>query len=251
MNFSAPPDSCQTVILRVVEHMATENATEPVEVFTLDPLGDTTLITKTWELRVSSKVLSDCSPVFKAMFQPSFREGAELAKDGTCTIPLPEDEPVALHQLCAVLHSPNESIEVLIGEPRFLHIIATLIDKYQCAEAMYRWSRFALGNQIHHEKLYHNASDCLHLLSAAYNMNVPCQFNAITHYLVWSQDNQLQKDEQDNVRWEVDKEIEAPLPDELLGEILPRSDSHLPPYSGNLTCMLILRCHEKRHHFLP
>jgi hypothetical protein len=52
----------------------------PRPTINLDPSGDVVLMLGETSLRVSSKVLSVASPVFRAMFGPHFQEGESLSK---------------------------------------------------------------------------------------------------------------------------------------------------------------------------
>lgn len=52
----------------------------PRPMLNIDPSGDVALVLGETSLRVSSKVLSVASPVFRAMFGPYFQEGESLSR---------------------------------------------------------------------------------------------------------------------------------------------------------------------------
>lgn len=89
-------------------------------------------------LRVSSKALSLGSPVFAAMLNSTFMEGAVPADGSPRSIPLPEDDPRAVTTLCNVLHHQSDYVRV----ERFkdLDRLAILCDKYDCARALRPWT---------------------------------------------------------------------------------------------------------------
>ena len=205
--------------------MSTETQPEALATVTIDPVGDVTLITQTQEIRVSSKVLSAASKVFSTIFQPRFREGADLAKDGTCRVPLPEDDPKAIHQLCEVLHDPQGEDYHYCLIPSLLEKIAILVDKYQCTETIYYWARTVFTrmgvNRLSDGGPRWNSAACMQILYATYTMNIPCQFNAITNYMVFSKVSYLHDETKDGNKtlcWTIDSDPDAVLPDGLLGE---------------------------------
>ncbi|KAL8948269.1 MAG: hypothetical protein Q9222_005528 [Ikaeria aurantiellina] len=90
-------------------------------------------------IQVSSKVLSLASPVFRALFQPHFKEGLALSSFKPVQISLPEDNDDAMTWLCHALHHRsglNHEPEIDICEQ-----VACLCDKYRCTEALLPWSR--------------------------------------------------------------------------------------------------------------
>ena len=212
-----------TILYRIIntsslENMSTESEPAALEVITIDPAGNVSLVTRTQELRVSSKVLSAASPVFKSMLQPKFQEGTDLAKDGTCRVLLPEDNPEAIHQLCTVLHNPRGDFFLYKETPKFLQEVAILVDKYQCPEAVYYWATTILNIRINEGEEDHEPLECLHLLYAAYIMNISCQFSSITDYMVYSKYDQLLKGIEGMICWDVREELGVDFPDGLLGQ---------------------------------
>ncbi|KAJ8071772.1 hypothetical protein OCU04_002087 [Sclerotinia nivalis] len=81
---------------------------------------------------VSSKDMSLASPVFKIMLEGSFKESLELKTMGSLTLPLPEDDPVAMRILIDLIHGHGDCV------PKVVHIhvftaLAILADYYQCS----------------------------------------------------------------------------------------------------------------------
>ncbi len=111
----------------------------------IDPEGDVVLVLDRTELQVSSKVLGLASPVFKAMFSPSFSEGKELQTTGTLRITLPEDNAGAMTTLCNILHHRPHGVA---KEPSHQALVelAILCDKYACGEKLEPWSRTWLSS---------------------------------------------------------------------------------------------------------
>lgn len=107
------------------------------------------------ELRVSSKVLCIASPVFKAMLDGRFSEGAALAEAKAspeslpCRLPLPEDDADALTLLCRVLHHATDDIPARPG-PDELEELAVVCDKYQCTPTLRYCGAVWLRNWLLH-----------------------------------------------------------------------------------------------------
>ncbi|KAK5128363.1 hypothetical protein LTR85_003031 [Meristemomyces frigidus] len=105
----------------------------------VDSDGDIILaVANTLELRVSSRILTLTSPVFKAMLGPHFAEGQALrnaTKETPKTISLPDDNAADMQLLCFVLHPTNINVPeaVSVGHVR---AFAELVDKYGCAGAV-------------------------------------------------------------------------------------------------------------------
>ncbi|TVY46830.1 hypothetical protein LOCC1_G003392 [Lachnellula occidentalis] len=70
------------------------------------------------------------SPVFKALLQPSFKEGETLRSIGKVEIPLPDDDPIAFRILMIILHAQNHSVPRQV-DLSLLTSIAVLVDKYE------------------------------------------------------------------------------------------------------------------------
>lgn len=93
----------------------------------IDPEGDIILICHEIEFRVSSKVLSLASPVFKALFSPTFAEGQPTSSK-VSRIQLHDDDADSMRFMCAVLHHKCASANG-IGLER-LERLAVVTDKY-------------------------------------------------------------------------------------------------------------------------
>lgn len=78
---------------------------------------------------VSSNVLCLASDVLRTMLLSSMKEGTALAKMGTVTIPLPEDNAAAMLVILRILHHQTDLVpeSVNLG---VLSAIAILSDKY-------------------------------------------------------------------------------------------------------------------------
>ncbi|KAG0644445.1 hypothetical protein HOY80DRAFT_878522 [Tuber brumale] len=115
----------------------------------IDPYGDvlvlpastttTNTTTTRTKLRVSSKVLSTASPVFRSMFSTRFREGAALASTtALIEIEFLDDSPQALEAVFNVLHFRHDCVNTNVGHDA-LHEIALVADKYDLAGALGPW----------------------------------------------------------------------------------------------------------------
>lgn len=84
---------------------------------------------------VSSKVMAECSKVFKAMLSVNFADGTELAKEGSAVITLPEDNPISFIPLLHLLHSHSPLVpkRLALGE---LIEVAILVDKYEMGDSV-------------------------------------------------------------------------------------------------------------------
>lgn len=108
-----------------------------------DPNGDLTFLLGNPQgpIKVSSKIMSLASRVFKAMVNPDFLHKG-LSVDDPPAIPLPEDDPVAMYWVCTVLHH-QEWTHGSLPTP-IIKEIAILCDKYDCAVALKPWSAMFL-----------------------------------------------------------------------------------------------------------
>ena len=86
---------------------------------------------KTLRVRVSSKILTLHSSVFKRMLHGGFLEGQlPLSSADPPTLNLPEDDPLAMKELCKILHhtTGDHCRQSLLG----FYPIAVVADKYYC-----------------------------------------------------------------------------------------------------------------------
>lgn len=104
------------------------------------------------KIHVSSHLLSYSSPVFKSMLDPHFKEGMTLATSSSVEIPLPDDDFRAMTTLCRVLHLRTATVE---SKPDAEHILAisTLVDKYDCAEAVAPIAQCWIGEHLNRSVL--------------------------------------------------------------------------------------------------
>ncbi|KAK0640759.1 hypothetical protein B0T16DRAFT_418419 [Cercophora newfieldiana] len=94
-------------------------------------------------LRVSSKILSLASPVFKTMLSGSFREASDFTahnlKSPTSsekfTLSFPEDDATAMTLLLRILHFDYDNVQAR-PTPKLLEQLAFLTDKYQCMHVL-------------------------------------------------------------------------------------------------------------------
>lgn len=87
--------------------------------------------------RVSSSILTLASPVFAALLGPHFREGqGERSPEDPREISLPDDEALAMSDLCNLLHFKTpKGLRAGTFASRILSL-AIAVDKYGCSEAL-------------------------------------------------------------------------------------------------------------------
>ncbi|KAL1640811.1 hypothetical protein SLS58_006634 [Diplodia intermedia] len=101
---------------------------------TADPAGDLILQFPEQQQAIcaSSSVMKLCSPVFRAMLGPHFREG-QGAADRPRMVPLPGDDAESMRVVCHALHhvdpAPTVTFDRLAG-------VARLVDKYDMVHAL-------------------------------------------------------------------------------------------------------------------
>ncbi|KAF2491511.1 hypothetical protein BU16DRAFT_440318, partial [Lophium mytilinum] len=83
-------------------------------------------------LRVSSKILTLASPVFKAMFTHGFAESQDLSSTAPRLIPLPDDNTRAMVLLSRILHHKVARIPKKLSLGALVDL-AILSDKYDCS----------------------------------------------------------------------------------------------------------------------
>lgn len=134
------------------------------------------------ELRVSSKVLTLNSPVFKAMLGGKFKEGTELAENmgspEPYSIDFPDDDVEAMTILCQILHNVYVSER---PKPMGLSRLASIGDKYECINALKYcgmvWIRDWLQDFEENEPAM---IDFCHLLVFSYVIDLPSEFSEIS-----------------------------------------------------------------------
>ena len=150
------------------------------------------------------------------MFQSDFQEGAALATNETCRVPLPDDDSKAMHTLCLVLHYQSDNIthEINTG---LLHNIAVLADKYACSGAISRWARISIIELM--ERPEEDSHEFARLLYPAIVFDAPKTFGIISKRLVYSyyhEEIASNKKAPFNT-WKLSKDVQLMLPDGLLG----------------------------------
>ncbi|KIW23414.1 uncharacterized protein PV07_11613 [Cladophialophora immunda] len=92
----------------------------------------------TLRIRVCSKFMTMCSPVFNAMLSGSFREGQlPLSPLEPPTLELPEDDPRSMVELCRILHHKwDPRLEAF---PFGVLETAIVADKYGCSAIARSW----------------------------------------------------------------------------------------------------------------
>ncbi|KAB5514896.1 hypothetical protein GE09DRAFT_1264300, partial [Coniochaeta sp. 2T2.1] len=134
---SPPSPSCKrtsspkTVVMASPSAMVDENDTGTM--VHIAPDGDVVLVTgKTQRrLRVHSLIANRASPVLNAMLGPSFREGQQLATNGSTEIPLPEDDADAMEIILNVIHCRNDEVKKILSPGELLRV-AIACEKYDC-----------------------------------------------------------------------------------------------------------------------
>ncbi|KAK3693182.1 hypothetical protein B0T22DRAFT_436379 [Podospora appendiculata] len=117
----------------------------------LDKVGDLVLLVKGSTLRksveflVSSKTLSQASPVFAVMLGPNFKEGQLLCQGGQPQITLEEDDVAMMKVLLAILHCKADLV------PRDFYAnhlarFAIQCEKYDRAAAVWGWALLWCGD---------------------------------------------------------------------------------------------------------
>ncbi|KAI9818896.1 MAG: hypothetical protein M1827_007717 [Pycnora praestabilis] len=156
-----------------------------LELCTIDDNGDLILVVGNnncnegiLEIRVSSKVLTLASSVFKVMLGPSFAEGNGLHSGELCRLNLPEDNAAAMAVLCQVLHF-HRNVPVEIHLKR-LYGIAVLCDKYNCVSAVSFASTVWISRWM--EEAGTPGRDSL--LTITYLLNKPVEFTKVTKELI-------------------------------------------------------------------
>ena len=129
-------------------------------------------------IRVSSKFMTMCSPVFKAMLDGPFSEGQlPLSVTNPPTLRLPEDNPDSMLKVCRIFHHQwdMELADFLSSNC----MIAAVADKYACTSVIMTW--------FHHHLLRHSPTwqpqldrDLANLITTAYLLNDVEAFYSLT-----------------------------------------------------------------------
>ncbi|KAH8892686.1 hypothetical protein GQ53DRAFT_862305 [Thozetella sp. PMI_491] len=150
-------------------------------------------------LQVSSKVLSTASRVFRAMFNPSFKEGQALSQTNPAEIPLPEDDPAAMETLLKILHLQNTALPTVnILSADGFRDFAVVCDKYDCNDAVSFVANSWLQEFVSNPGPYNEDSNLVLLGATSFLNNAP-GFQDITRNLILNSSNSfLDRDIEDD-----------------------------------------------------
>lgn len=157
-----------------------EAAEQRADLERLDPDGDVMLkLDDGAAVLVSSKILSLASPVFKALFAPSFSEGAKLAELGYIEVSLRDDNPCAMRTMLAILHYQDAS-ELDGTDPEAIAILAICCDKYNCVKPIRPW----VETWFHNRPCISTAEDYGFMLLTAHLFRSSEQFSSISAEII-------------------------------------------------------------------
>ena len=120
-----------------------DEAEDQTQVEDIDAEGDVIVVCRKYSMRVSSKVLSLASPVFKNLLGPGFREGNfERSTTSPLKLELPEDDDAAMATLLKIMHpstkpSPQDNSKQGPDCYKPFEEVAILADKYFCQHVIY------------------------------------------------------------------------------------------------------------------
>ncbi|MCJ1244735.1 hypothetical protein MMC30_001934 [Trapelia coarctata] len=122
------------------QEQAVEQAVDVFQRIDLDPEGDVYFLLPTRRFLVSSKIVGNASPVFKALLGPHFLEGQQVSITCPGSVPLsPDDDAEVTTIILKVIHHRPQP-EPLELSATFLVKLASACDKYDCAAALSSWS---------------------------------------------------------------------------------------------------------------
>jgi hypothetical protein len=155
----------------------------------IDAAGDVVVQIGEERIRISSKVMSLASPVFKGMFRSGFKEG--LTPQSTASNPsiisLPDDDPTAFIYLSRAIHFQGCELPKHVNIA-FFEKLASMYDKYQCTAPIASYVQAPL------EKLAASAStrDLGKILFVAYILDAPHLFSSASWKMVIAQEQPWQ-----------------------------------------------------------
>jgi hypothetical protein len=151
----------------------------------IDAAGDVVVQIGEERIRISSKVMSLASPVFKAMFTSGFKEGLtpQATASNPSIISLPDDDPTAFICLSRAIHFQGFELPEHV-DIAFFEKLASLYDKYQCAAPIASYVQAPL------EKLAASASTrgISKILFVAYLLDAPHLFSSASWKMVINQE---------------------------------------------------------------
>lgn len=137
-------------------------------------------------LRVSSKILTTVSPVFRAMFSGGFAESQNLSSTSPRVVPLPEDDKDAMRLLSLILHFRYDEVPTELDCQSFVRL-ATVCDKYDCVLAVKPWALVWVNDLL--PKAAEPGYEAL--LYIAYALNLPKLFNSVTKSIIYERANPI------------------------------------------------------------
>ncbi|KAF2236153.1 hypothetical protein EV356DRAFT_87011 [Viridothelium virens] len=164
-----PENRVQMPIREMDEHNAKVKERSVAIPVAVDDEGDLILWTKTKGVRVSSKVLSVASPVFKAMFN-YYRIAPEGSSNEPYSMSVDADGN-ALEELCQVLHHKPPAVSTDIEK---LVQFAKVCQKYQCIMAGKPRTELCLPNFSSLRRL--GSEDCVKVLYIISEFGMEGQF---------------------------------------------------------------------------
>ncbi|KAF2002500.1 hypothetical protein P154DRAFT_139787 [Amniculicola lignicola CBS 123094] len=156
-----------------------DNTSEREHVIGIDKRGDICLrpgehAESSPLIRVSSKILSQASPVFNAMLSGNWSETTSSAP-----IRLPDDDPKLVELLCEVLHAQSINVFTDVGIVE-LADFAVLCDKYDCTDAASAW----VQAQVQQELNWVLEEGSEKLIFITYVFDLPHEFMKVTELLL-------------------------------------------------------------------
>lgn len=144
------------------------------------PSGDVVFLVGTEEkrFRVSSAVLRNASPYFRALLGPRFSEGQGLSEDSPKEIALPEDDAKSLEIIFNVLHLRNDAVP-RSPDPALIFKIAVTADKFDCIVALQHASTVWLNPTT-----FMDGKDLGRLMAAACIFDDAHAFKNITYWVL-------------------------------------------------------------------
>jgi hypothetical protein len=126
------------------------------------------------KMQVSSFILKNASPYFRAMFGSHFAEGKDLKSDDPKEILMPDDNANALEVICNIIHLRNDAVPESLS-PNDIFQIAIAADKFDCIVALKHVSTIWLN-----PKGIQGISELGYLMVAAYILDNARAFSDIT-----------------------------------------------------------------------
>ena len=168
---------------------------ELAQVKELDPDGDVIIscqapsddlnLESNVRFRVSSKILSLMSPVFKALLSSSFKEGTYPRSTETpLDLPLPEDNTNAISALLHIAHMKSSLIDRDSPKDFITEVLDPLIvvaDKYDCGQVV----AAHYGEWLKDCRISKQSTKTLNSLAkVAYMLKLPNHFNPVAEELL-------------------------------------------------------------------